>query len=94
MLIEEEYRRRLHEVTNEVKKRLNYHVRRHYSTHYSTPLLYHSTHYSTPPPPPPPPPPPQVEVDATKRAFEHRHMVAWLERHVTEAMKGKQVAIL
>ncbi len=26
MLMEEEYRRRLHEVTNEVKKRLNYHV--------------------------------------------------------------------
>ncbi|XP_064397743.1 ATP synthase F(0) complex subunit B1, mitochondrial-like [Halichondria panicea] len=56
MLIEEEYRRRLHEVTNEVKKRLNYHV----------------------------------EVDATQKAFEHRHMVAWLERQVTEAMKGKQ----
>ena len=77
MLMEEEYRRRLHQITSEVKKRLDYHV----STLcvrerelVSGLCLY-----------------PQVEVEQTQRSFEQRYMVDWLERQVTEAMKGKQV---
>ena len=34
---------------------------------------------------------PQVEVEQTQKSFEQRYMVDWLERQVTEAMKGKQV---
>ena len=34
----------------------------------------------------------QVEVEQAERQFEQTHMVEWLERQVTEAMKTKQVS--
>lgn len=57
MRMEEEYRRRLHQVTSTVKRRLDY----------------------------------QLQVEHTQRKFEQQHMVQWLEKAVTELVKGKQV---
>lgn len=49
MRLEEEYRRRLHEVTKEVKKRLNYQVCR--KACFQALLLYLHLHPFIPPPP-------------------------------------------
>jgi len=57
MRLEEEFRRRQHQVTEAVRRRLDY----------------------------------QVEVEHARRRFEQEHMVSWLERTVTELVKGKQV---
>ena len=33
----------------------------------------------------------QVEVEKAQRKFQQEHMVQWLEKAVTELVKGKQV---
>ena len=93
MQLEEEYRRRWHEVTSEVTRRLDYQVSL-LSLSLSFPLSLSVSLCLSPslslclmlclcv----------QLEVQNVQKALEHSHLVQWLEKSVIDNIKGQEVS--